>query len=108
MRGVTMCLPFFSPRARATPLMAMLLDSVLPEVKTNSSACAPKPRQRRPAGLVQRLAGLDAQGVTELRGGHGVGIEEVGLHRLEHALVEARGGGVVQIDGLAEHGRVPI
>ena len=51
MRLVTMCRPFFSANAEATPLMARLLDSVLPEVKMNSSGIAP----RAPA-IVERAA----------------------------------------------------
>ena len=48
MRLVTMCLPFFSPSAMATPLSAMLLDSVLPQVKTSSSGAAPSSFARAP------------------------------------------------------------
>jgi hypothetical protein len=36
------CLPFFVPKALATPFNAKLLDSALPEVKMNSWLLAPR------------------------------------------------------------------
>ena len=53
---------------------------------------------------VQGLPRLDSQGVTEFGRGHGIGLEEIRSHRVQHALVQAGAGAVVKVDGLVEHG----
>ena len=83
-------------RARQTPMSAMLSASVPHEVKTISSADAPRHRRDALARLVERRARfatppVHARRVAEAR-------PEEGLHRGEHLLADGGRGGVVEVD----------
>jgi hypothetical protein len=56
------------------------------------------------AGVIQRFAGVQPDGVAKLGGRHGVDVKEIRLHRLQDPLVQAGSGGVIQVDQILVHG----
>ena len=103
--AVTRCLPR-RVAACATPLMAMLFDSVAPEVKMISRGVRSQGRGDLFAGAVDGLGRLPAE---SMRGARRISIQlsEIRQHGFDHAGIGAGGCVVIEVNRFVPHAKPP-